>query len=374
MLVYASFIEKTRRTTMLVNLSDLRAKRRAAQRAAPVDMYGGSGGSGGGGYAPMDISDSSEWDGTIYYGGRSLNPNIEQKKNSGTEEDWSKITSKQLVFRSLESIPRADDDVSMYNRDELYAYFGVRPGIPCFLYKNERSNDNLAVIASNRSPLNTNFESRRLVTVKMWGFAGMTAAENMFQLYDQAINQLLMDQTILLADDVVLHYDGDAAYEKSGGKFSHNFFAPYVAQKIKKGMRARGKDAQVHLLITKVDKLKEGETVKNIFAKFCDVDDPFGGAFIRSIPTEGKHSYPLHDYSSFESLAIAVMAPIESGPTEAQNQRMVEGLLQNKIKNRYCLCVGGNTEGGVKSMQASVEANQVGKFDMTVRMEAYAYK
>lgn len=38
------------------------------------------------------------------------------------------------------------------------------------------------------------------------------------------------------------------------------------------------------------------------------------------------------------------------------------------------ICVGGNTEGGVKSMQASIEANQVGKFDMTVRMEAYAYK
>ena len=173
----------------------------------------------------------------------------------------------------------------------------------------------------------------------------MTSCADPTILYRMAVANLV--QAIPpAAKAIVVHFDGDAAYEKTVPKFSHNLFLPLVAANLKMFT-----DLPVHLVISKVD---YGTTADKLAEKFCDVHED-GSYRLRVNPTVEKHAYPGHD-APFESVAIVTKAlPQPEGknmypPTELLNQTMVEAHVQKRgsIEMRACICIGGNTERGIR--------------------------
>ena len=199
----------------------------------------------------------------------------------------------------------------------------------------------------------------KVVTIRLWGFAGMTSCADPRPTYEEMVKNIV-EAIPPTAETIVVHFDGDAAYEKKAPKFSHNLFLPWVAYYL----RQSKSKLPIHLVISKVD---YDTTTEDLLKKFCDVE---GGTYrLRVNPTKDAHSYPGHDapFGSVTILTKALPKPEVYPPTEMINQTMVEDHIgRENIAMRACICIGGNTENGIKTFPDEF-------FDNVQRAELEAY-
>ena len=260
--------------------------------------------------------------------------------------------------------------------------------------------------SSKSSPL----AGKIVIGVKLWGFAGMLAASNCIPAYKNAVKVLypkICDQMAKVAkanseaDEkkevaVVIRFDGDPFVEKTAPLFTHALFAPFVADEIRTAfVNDRKKPPHIALAITKIDDDKK-ETrpdlvQKNLIFKFLDggleyFTQHFTEYTLRTYVADGhNHCYPgadLYDPTAisfdtghFDSIVLAIArgkyAPAPAMASEVKNQFLYRILLE-KLKFAdsvadYCVCVGGNTEGGATSW-----SKVLAPFDFVVRQNIYA--
>jgi len=301
------------------------------------------------------------------------------KANTGTRDDW--LTISKEVVAPLKPLYNRHDTMLMLD-NALFSEAQLEMS-PLVMYRRHQAG---AFFSTHHSPAHLEDdgvgESPNVILVKMWGFAGMHDAEDMISHYKNGVDALFkmksFEDAMNTGAHIVLHFDGDAAYEDEDDLFSHNLFAPYVAKMIKNKTRKN-----VHLVITKVAKLKEADESKkkkkqtplDIVKKFCNSADFNHSCSFRTETTQGGHCYPYYDGRFFASAALYHAEPSQTMPTgsEGQNSQMMKELFKGRIKARFCLCIGGNTmAGGVKSMQRLIEFNEENKFDGAVRVDVTA--
>lgn len=272
------------------------------------------------------------------------------KDNSGTFEQWEKISHGVVQLPEAQSKQFYDRNGTMRMlKNALHPEMHRDMGPLVMRAPNQGS---AAFYATVDSParLEESGMGPNVILVKMWGFAGMHDAEEMISHYANGVEALFEMPSFVgslnAGAPVVLHFDGDAAYEKKDDKFSHNLFAAFVAKRIKK--KTDG-NVPVHLVITKVDKLdaEKGETLLTMVGKFCNSDSGFTYCNFRTETTAGAHSYPYFDRRFFDSGALYVSepGPIKSTGSEGQNSQMMEELFKGRVMARFCLGIGGNTMG-----------------------------
>jgi hypothetical protein len=312
---------------------------------------------------------------------------IPLKVNSGSYKLWSTLSRDELIYLESEiDINGKTAFETPFDDDEPgYATEGPR----MFLQIDGGSNlaEPIVFASSNELPLKEKF----VIGIKLWGFAGMVSASGCFWSYRRAVDALYPDirdrvneATRAMKDvAIVIRFDGDPMLEKKG-KFTHAFFAPLVAQELRYKFDDVGKRApHIALVITKIDK----GPVPDLVRKFMDKDgDHYRLRVKRTLEkkdADGKviqtaqHSYPglERHRGHFDSITIAIaMGKYDGAPalsSEVKNQFMYRNLLtSNKFKGviaDYCICIGGNTEGGATSW-----AEFLAPFDRVVRKTIFA--
>jgi hypothetical protein len=335
-----------------------------------------------------------------YFGDPPLPDGFTTKDNSGTKQDWDTISNEvKMLTNAYARVNKAynrSDTMMMLNEAISPVKFSA-PLIMSRVSSQSHSELDSEFYATGDSPAIRN-QNSNVTLVKMWGFAGMRHAEDMIQYYKYGVDALFEMESFVNALNggvpVVLHFDGDAAYEAEDEKFSHNLFAPVVAKRIKEKFTENiGGTIPVHLVITKVQKPKveKGQTIRTIVNKFCDSDyDDFRSCYFRTdwVADAGvRHSYPYFDRRFFDSGALYVSEPelIETLGSEGQNSKMMEELFSDRVNARFCLGIGGNTinynretnsstGGGVASMQQFIRQGDAFKFDGAVRVNVLATK
>lgn len=330
------------------------------------------------------------------------------KKNTpATQETWSSITSNgNLIIRGLREIdpetgyePYTMTPTPLFNRDEhmvrIQSVLGDQfltggPTVPDKAFRLIRVSDTLY----RSGNLLFCAEPANVITIKMWGFAGTSFMEDMVEKYRDAVKVLLYGtmnpdgtvvnrglmslalekyQTSSVNPEFVLHFDGDAGYEKDkdankpNNKFSHNIFAPIVAKFLKEEVKKTyGQNIAVHLCITKVEKDDDNKT---ILQKFGDVgtDGMFeiNTNIDRAKSEEPKHAYPFYDKRYFDSITINVQN-IKYTNSEVECQKMIEALYKNRIVLRSCLAIGGNTKDSALAISEEDES-VMPRWDVAVR-------
>lgn len=295
------------------------------------------------------------------------------KVNSGSLEEWKTISSDNVVQLTTAEAPKIyDRDGTMTMLQNALGGQEVDKGMPLKLMEKSKQ-----FYKTEDSPALLGKESPKVIMVKMWGFSGMHDAEEMFSHYANGVDALFkMDdftRDLGKGAQVVLHFDGDFAYEKDNNLFSHNLFAPFVANRIKR-------KARVHLVITKVKAYKDDDALKDIVNKFRNDDSS-----IRTSIVAGRHCHPYFDRRFFNSCALYVSNPVNSPYSEGQNSEMMEKLFdKDKVLSRFCLCIGGNTKdksadgiekgGGFMSMKQYIEKGNAVAFNGAVRVNVTATK
>jgi hypothetical protein len=301
------------------------------------------------------------------------------KPNSGTTEDWTSIVKDAGSIAWLNSN-------RMYGRTEILAELKSRFGDGAneggaVLTKHGEGIPGMdpewtLVLTSDPAVLIT---TKPVLMVKMWGFAGMRCMGDPFALYRNAVTSLVygdvgMSNGVyhMLAKggiteyDLVLHFDGDPAAEDEDEKFTHAIFAPFVARCLRNEL-----NVTPHLVIAKYAK----KTPALIAPKFgFYASDKLK---IRTVETHANqaHFYPYFDDKSlFKSISLIIQGGAESTHgSEAKTAVMMDKFFA-RAAYRSCLCVGGNTVGGVvalnpiKTAAASErDALERSKFDRVVR-------
>lgn len=332
---------------------------------------------------------------------------LKQKLNSGGRAEWEEISRDviQLPFGHWDAF--APDQMPLYERGTMmYALRSTLGRLPQdssvvgrdLVMQQTNSSDLIASFASETSPVGPPSKlAPPVILVKMWGFAGMVKAQDLLERYAVAVKTLVSTQAFQDAAkggaQIVLHFDGDAAYEKAGSKFSHNLFAPHVSKLLKEAvakiLKRTVAETPIHLVVTKVDTI-DAKGPMAILKKLCDVDEGATACRFRTAPTDGVHSYPYYDARFFDSAAVYVSGkwqagghgPVDKFGSEGQNSAMMEQLFENRVKKRFCLGVGGNTTnpmskenkgGGVASTSTYIAAGLASKFDVAVRADVVAY-
>lgn len=331
----------------------------------------------------------------------TITPDQKFKSNTGTVEQWSNISYEVVQLPEAHPKQFYDRKGTMIMLENALQPEVHRDMGPLVMSEVHRDMSPLVMRAPNQVPsafyahvdsparLEESGMGPNVVLVKMWGFAAMHDAEDMISHYANGVEALFAMPSFVgslnAGAHVVLHFDGDAAYEKKDDKFSHNLFAAFVAKQIKD--KAGGK-VPVHLVITKVDTLdaKKGETLLTMVGKFCNSDSGFKYYNFRTEPTAGAHAYPYFDRRFFDSGALYVSepGPIKSTGSEGQNSQMMEELFKGRVMARFCLGIGGNTMGknpktgiesggGVMSVKQfiMIEGGRAFPFNGAVRVDVY---
>lgn len=303
------------------------------------------------------------------------------KQNSGTLNDWMTFSNKVI---ELAEVP--EKSKKYYNRDgmmmllkDALAFQMYADASPLVMHASDQTPSLFRTVDSPAHLAENVDQGPNVILVKMWGFAGMHDAEEMISLYQKGVDALFAMEDFKAAMDinahVVLHFDGDYAYEKKNEKFSHNLFAPFVSSAIK--AKTHGQ-LPVHLVITKVDSVEPDETIVTLVQKFCNSDNGFANCSFRTQLLPGvAHSYPYYDRRFFDSAALYVSEPtIQSVGSEGQNSMMMEQLFRGKVVSRFCLGIGGNTKakglGGVASMLQFIDQGDAFPFNGAVRVNVTA--
>lgn len=245
--------------------------------------------------------------------------------------------------------------------------------------------------------------------VRLWGFAGCakweptavgiyenaarTIIERICEVQKPEGTQIVREVQPPEGNKIVLQYDGDPAWEKKDGKFSHSIMAGVVATAMKNWyFRKFGTPLLVHLLITKIDELKEGESLDTIYNKFGEKrtwseylqSDNADGEQVKNNttagesettltlrtdvatfnPSDAKHFYPFHTFDIFESITLVVEAKgtartapegsewlnmeLANAYLHVHNNPHIQGprVLEDRVKWN-CICIGGNSEMGL---------------------------
>jgi hypothetical protein len=319
------------------------------------------------------------------------------KVNSGSYKLWSTLSRDKLIYleSEIDINGKTAFETPFDDGEPGYATEGPR----MFLQIDGGSNlaEPIVFTSSIELPLKEKF----VIGIKLWGFAGMVSASGCFWSYKRAVNELYPDirdrvneATRAMKDvAIVLRFDGDPMLEKKGNKFTHAFFAPLVAQELRYKFEDDGKKApHIALVITKIDK----GPISDLVSKFMDKDGAHyrlrGKRTLEKKDADGKviqtaqHSYPGADIIDennshldrprhFNSITIAIAMgkyePLPALSSEVKNQFMYRNLLtSNKFKGviaDYCICIGGNTEGGATSW-----AEFLAPFDRVVRKTIFA--
>ena len=306
------------------------------------------------------------------------------KDNSGTLEDWRTFSYEVVALPEvpMESKVFYDRDGTMMLMNKALAPEVHMDAGALVMRPLNQFPSFFSTVDSPARLDDPSGDGQKVILVKMWGFAGMHDAEEMLPHYSKGVDALLKMSSftgaLMTNAHIVLHFDGDAAYEKKEDKFSHNLFAPFVAKMIKV---KTGNKVPVHLVVTKVDKLDpaNGETLLTMVGKFCNTDNGFATCNFRTEETAGAHWYPYFDRRFFDSAALYVSETGEkSTGSEGQNSVMMEQLFNGRVVARFCLGIGGNTKapdfktktpgGGVVSMQQFIRNGKAFPFNGAVRV------
>lgn len=279
------------------------------------------------------------------------------KMNSGFAEQWQHIVSPDglLMLPDTETGPRLNRDGVHKMLSEALAHFQVHS--PVVLSPPEASPvDPQLLVMHQEAPslfgADLRWQAPNVRLIKMWGFAGMSTAEDIFGAYGRAVEALMKqappsdnvpswDQS-----NVVLQFDGDPAFEKvkpdspTVKKFTHAALAPFVAAKIKEAFP--GHPPKVHLLIVKVD---DGAPQK-IAQKFCDAAADAQQYVMRTSPDDRpeEHTYPLFDKPEvLDSVTIVLKSVDDTHGSEFKIANICDQLMTG-VASKHCICVGGNTD------------------------------
>ena len=304
-----------------------------------------------------------------------MTSSLVEKINSGNGSEWSNITQDNgLIFLDYPNISQ-----NLQVRDEiLYNMCMFTPLTYCTMQTPPftlKQVQDYTILASSNSIL---FSNNDIITIKMWGFSGITMYSDPFLIYSNAIYALLNgDETRgikglrnLINDyiessggaepSILLHFDGDPACEKKDNKMSHCIFAPMVAKILKREL-----GLPIHLMIIKIDK----DEVSDIYKKFVDKDeDNYTMRLVSPKNGPPQHFYPNFTNEFFESCTIYAEKVSSTKDSEVKTSSIITSLLGERIKARCCLCVGSNSQNGVLAMAEQGAA----KFDLVVRSHLYA--
>jgi len=284
------------------------------------------------------------------------------KKNSPCDDHaiW-----KTKTVQSFKSMP-ANDVTAMIDRDTIV---GALPDLctkDTMLYQ--------VPVGSAYSATAAIFQTRakmpqklQIPILRMWGFANCTQWESQaVTLYDQATHIIAMAMQQTYGEsltDVIIQYDGDAAYEKKNNKLSHNLMVSVVADHLKKmGIKC-------HLVISKVD----SDDLTDLMNKFGELAPDRTSMRMRTNLKEFKdgvaHFYPNHTDTYFESITLLLQKvdkPPKGGPyppSEPANMTLVQSYLQSSrpytVSEWNCLCMGGNTQSGIQALSNNIFRNTV---------------
>jgi len=309
-------------------------------------------------------------------------PASEYKKNSGGKDEWQQIVKADRL--NVLDTPTQPLNVSLIaRREELLEALELEIGERRFadpFHMHQTANR----LFTSDSVINyaPGVCLGSVWTIKMWGFAAVVGWVDPLAQYEKAVAILvetLRSELTALQESgkplpaMVLHFDGDAAYEKKPRMFSHAMFAPYVALLLEEAL-----GTEIHLVITKVDKMQTDDLTE-LFAKFADQKSD-GEWKLRTKPS-GPEEDPMHWYpcfhSVFASCAVVAERTYSFAESELKNAKLLDSVLGNRVQKKFCICVGGNTEDGVGALSAWMQRGSlptVAKFDSAVRVGAWVLK
>ena len=260
------------------------------------------------------------------------------KENSPCDRTWERKGTKFV------GMP-ANNVTSMLNRELIEIMLPELCEKVMRLHLCYRLNQMQVFSTNNQLPRN------KLPIIRMWGFAGCTAWEfNAVDMYREATT-LMVNSIGDTMSEVILQYDGDAAYEKKDNKFSHNLMVSVVAELLRK------KGIKCHLVISKIDT----DNMDKLKEKFGKIETD--GLVMRTNLKQfdgTAHFYPNHTDTYFESITLLLKSdPNPTHPSEMPNIELVNSYLNWENPQWNCLCLGGNTKTGINSINDRFFANVV---------------
>ena len=301
------------------------------------------------------------------------------KKNSGDFQLWKTLSQGKIHY--LHSVVDLGIEPKFENRDyflkELTKSEMYSKTSPTMHMMRPEGGMSLSdpLIFTNRNQVNP-LDGKRVIGLKLWGFAGIRSATDCIPAYKEAVEKLMpailnfvkayKPENVAIA----IRFDGDPMFEKSAPKFTHALFGPLVAEELRKHFKASDVSTpHIALVMTKVD----GDPKEKFISKFFDTID--GNHVLRSKETPGYHSYPGADLfesgktGHFDSIMVAYALGNwkEQPASEVKNQQIFLKLLDKKPVADFCICIGGNTQGGATSWLENLPA-----FTNVVRQTIFA--